>query len=69
MIFARAMLVACAMVLGGLFFFIAVLLVVLAIVNFFRADGQGGQMGEILAVAFGAVLAGFVCRFIGRKIA
>jgi len=66
--FARAVLAACAAVLGFIFYAIAVLFVVLAIVNVMRADGQGAPMATTLALAAGAAAAGFVSRLIARRI-
>lgn len=67
--FSRAMLAACAVVLGFVFYAIAILFVLLAVANFLRADGAGAPMSTTLALAFGAAVAGVACRFIARRIA
>lgn len=67
--FARAVLAACAAVLGFIFYAIAGLLVVLSVANEFRADGQGAPAITTLALALGATIVGLVCRFIARRIA
>lgn len=66
--FARAMLAACAAVLGFVFYAIAFLFVLLALANFQRADGQGAPMTTTLTLAAGALVAGFASRFIARRI-
>ena len=66
--FARAVLAACAAVLGFIFYAIAGLLVVLAVANAFRADGQGAPATTTLALAVGALVVGYACRFIARRI-
>lgn len=67
--FARAVLAACAAVLGFIFYAIAALLVVLSVANAFRADGQGAPAATTLALALGAIIVGLACRFIARRIA
>ena len=67
--FARAVLAACAAVLGFIFYAISALFLVLAISNALRADGQGAPASATLALAAGALAAGFVSRFIARRIA
>ncbi|MCC0006174.1 MAG: hypothetical protein H6872_13990 [Methylobacteriaceae bacterium] len=66
--FARAVLAACAAVLGFIFYAIAALFVVLAIVNAFRANAQGAPATTTLALAVGALVVGYACRFIARRI-
>jgi len=66
--FARAVLAACAAVLGFIFHAIAGLLVVLAITNALRVDGQGAPATTTLALALGALIAGLACRFIARRL-
>ena len=66
--FARAVLAACAAVLGLIFYAIAGLLVVLAISNAFRANAQGAPATTTLALAVGAMIVGYACRFIARRI-
>ncbi|MCB1540665.1 MAG: hypothetical protein KDJ25_07385 [Rhodoblastus sp.] len=66
--FARAVLAACAAVLGFIFYAIAALFVVLAIVNAVRADGQGAPATTTLALAVGALVVAYACRFIARRI-
>ena len=66
--FARAVLAACAAVLGFIFYAIAGLLVVLAIANAFRANVQGAPATTTLALAVGAMIVGYACRFIARRI-
>ena len=67
--FSRAMLAACAAVLGFVFFAIAALFVVLAIANAVRGDGQGAPLATTLGLAAGALVVGVVARAIARRIA
>jgi len=67
--FSRAVLAACAGVLGFVFYAIAVLFVLLTAANALRANGQGAPMATTLALAAGACAVGFLCRFIARRIA
>lgn len=67
--FARAVLAACVAVLGFLFYAIALLFALLALANFQHADGTGAPTTTTLALAAGALVAGFVSRFIARRIA
>lgn len=67
--FSRAVLAACAAVLGFIFHAIAFLFVVLALANYLRADGQGAPASVTLALAAGALAAGAASRFIARRIA
>ncbi|HMN73426.1 MAG TPA: hypothetical protein PKA55_16315 [Rhodoblastus sp.] len=67
--FSRAVLAACAAVLGFIFYAIALLLVLLAIANHLRADGAGAPLATTLALALGALVVGVACRFIARRIA
>lgn len=67
--FSRAMLAACAVVLGFVFYAIAILFVLLAIANALRADNAGAPLSTTLMLALGAVVAGAAFRFIARRIA
>ena len=66
--FSRAMLAACAAVLGFVFYAIAALFTVLAIANGLRGDGQGAPLATTLGLAAGALVAGYVARVIARRI-
>lgn len=66
--FSRALLAACATVLGFVFYAIAFLFVLLALANWQRADGAGAPLASTLMLACGSVAAGLVCRFIARRI-
>ena len=67
--FSRAMLAASASVLGLLLYIVAGLLVILAIVGWFRADPAGPSSTSALVVAVLFTAAGFGCRLAARKIA
>ena len=67
--FSRAVLAACATVLGFIFHAIALLFVLLALANYLRADGQGAPASVTLPLAAGALVTGVVSRFIARRIA
>ncbi|MFT4098433.1 MAG: hypothetical protein QM651_15045 [Rhodoblastus sp.] len=67
--FSRAVLVACAAVLGFIFYAIAVLFVLLAIANSLRGNEAGAGMTTTLALAVGAFAVGAVSRLIARKLA
>ncbi len=67
--FSRAVLAACAAVLGFIFYAIAALFVALAAADALRANGQGAPAATTLGLAAGSLLAGLACRFIARRIA
>lgn len=67
--FSRAVLAACAAVLGFVFYAIALLFVLLALANYLRADGQGAPLTTTLALALGFLAMGYVARLIARRIA
>lgn len=66
--FSRAVLAACASVLGILFYAIAALLLVLSVVGFMRADPAGPPLTSTLVLAGAFAIAGYACGFISRKI-
>lgn len=68
MIFSRAVIAACATVLGFMLYVVAGLLALLTVVAHLRGDAASAP-AETLALAAGAAAAGFACRFIARKIA
>ncbi len=67
--FSRAVLAACAAVLGFIFYAIALLFVLLALANGLRGGETGAPPTTIAALAVGALVAGYVARFIARRIA
>jgi len=67
--FSRAVLSACAAVLGLLLYLVGGLLLVLAAVNAFRGAAANAPLPETLALAAGFAAAGYCCRLIARKLA
>ena len=65
--FSRAVLVACATVLGFMLYVVAGLLLTLALVNLWRGAAANAPAPETLVLAAGFAIVGYALRIMARK--